>query len=186
MYKTQYLALLSLLTLPFFSFAETTWKEKFDFEFEEEACTEECPEAFCDRYRYVTLGVGPVIFIPNVGIGYRERKGCYGWDSALSFSTIGYANQFSGHLATHYYLNPSKQNSVYIGAGVLASGVFTWHGKGGFTVSPDWIVGKELKWNNESRHFLEMHVAVPTYWSGSHRSHWIYLPLMYIKYGFSF
>jgi hypothetical protein len=56
-----------------------------------------------DAYRYVSLGVGPVIFIPNVGIGYRERYSQFGWDTALSFSTIGYAHQLSAHLVGHYH-----------------------------------------------------------------------------------
>ncbi len=66
-------------------------------------------------YRYGTVGVGPVIFIPNIGLGYRERFGQYGWDTAVSFSTIGYAHQLTAHLAGHYYFNSHLKNPFYLG-----------------------------------------------------------------------
>lgn len=141
----------------------------------------------CDAYRYVSLGVGPIIFIPNVGVGYRERYSQFGWDTALSFSTIGYAHQLSAHLVGHYYLSPSRKNSAYLGLGLMGSGVFTNHEGGGATLSPDFVFGKELeKIGNSSRHFIEMHVAIPTMWKDSKHTHSMYFPLMYIKYGISF
>ncbi|PJD95055.1 MAG: hypothetical protein CK425_09935 [Parachlamydia sp.] len=139
-----------------------------------------------DAYRYFSLGVGPVIFIPNVGIGYRERYSQFGWDTALSFSTIGYAHQLSAHLVGHYYLNPLRRNSAYLGLGLMGSGVFTNHKEGGGTLSPDFVFGKELERQGDSRHFIEMHVAIPTMWMGSKHTHSMYFPLMYIKYGIAF
>lgn len=56
-----------------------------------------------DAYRYVSFGVGPIIVIPNLGIGYRSRYSRFGWDAALSFSTIGCVHEVSAHLVGHYY-----------------------------------------------------------------------------------
>lgn len=139
-----------------------------------------------DAYRYVSLGVGPVIFIPNVGIGYRERYSQFGWDTALSFSTIGYAHQLSAHLVGHYYFSPLRKNSAYLGLGLMGSGIFTNHKEGGGTLSSDFVFGKELERSGDSRHFIEMHVAIPTIGMNSKHSHSMYFPLMYIKYGIAF
>lgn len=139
-----------------------------------------------DAYRYVSLGVGPIIFIPNVGVGYRERYSQFGWDTALSFSTIGYAHQLSAHLVGHYYLSPLRKNSAYLGLGLMGSGVFTNHKEGGGTLSPDFVFGKELERSDDSRHFIEMHVGIPSMWIGSKHTHSMYFPLMYIKYGIAF
>lgn len=146
----------------------------------------ECPEEPVDGFRYATIGVGPIIFIPNIGIGYRERYGQYGLDGAFSFSTIGYAHQLSAHAVGHYYLEPEKLDSTYLGLGVMGSCILTNHGKGGFTLSPDFVVGKELNRGSDRRQFVELHVAIPTLWMESKRTRGMYLPLMYLKYGFSF
>ena len=139
-----------------------------------------------DAYRYFSIGVGPVIFIPNIGIGYRERYSQFGWDTALSFSTIGYAHQLNAHLVGHYYLSPLKRSSAYLGLGVTGGGAFT-NRKGGIgALSADFVFGKELDRQDGSRHFIEMHVAIPTLGINSKRTHFMYFPLMYIKYGIAF
>ncbi len=139
-----------------------------------------------DSYRYVSLGVGPIVFVPNFGIGYRTRYGQFGWDTAVSFSTIGYAHQLSAHLVGHYYLSPLRKNSGYLGLGLLGSGVITNDKEGGGTISPDFLFGKELKRSDNHRHFIEMHVAIPSMWITSKKTSSMYFPLMYIKYGISF
>jgi hypothetical protein len=139
-----------------------------------------------DAYRYFTLGTGPIVFIPNVGIGYRERYSRLGWDTALSFSTIGYAHQVTAHFVGHYYLNPLRRDSAYLGLGLMGSGLFTNHKEGAGTLSPDFVFGKEFARQDNSRHFLEAHVAIPTVAMGSRHAHTIYFPMMYIKYGISF
>lgn len=139
-----------------------------------------------DNYRYFTLGVGPIILIPNIGIGFRERFSQFGWDAAASFSTIGYAHQLEAHFVGHYYLSPYRQNSAYMGLGLMGSGIFTNQKDGGFTLSPDFVFGKEFKIKDESRQFIEMHVAIPSLWIESMHTHAFYYPLMYIKYGLSF
>lgn len=139
----------------------------------------------CDSYRYFSVGVGPIIFIPNVGVGYRVRHNQYGCDASFSFSSIGYAHQLSAHCVGHYYFS-QRQNSAYVGAGLIGSGIFTNHGKGLCTLSPDFVLGKELETCGERRHFIEMHVAAPTLCIRTKHSEAFYLPLMYIKYGISF
>lgn len=138
-----------------------------------------------DAYRYVSFGVGPIVIIPNVGIGYRERYSQLGWDTGLSFSTVGYAHQLSAHVAGHYYFSPRK-NSAYVGLGLLGSGICTNDGEGGATLSPDFIFGKELKREGDSKHFIEMHVGIPSMWIDSKHVKPMYVPLMYVKYGIAF
>lgn len=147
---------------------------------------QECDYCVCDAYRYVSVGVGPIVFIPNLGIGYRQRGTQFGFDTALSFSTFGYVHQLSAHLVGHYYLSPYQQNSAYLGLGLMGSGIITNHRDGAGTLSPDFVFGKELERNEDSRHFIEMHVAMPTLWMGSRHHHSSYIPLMYVKYGMSF
>lgn len=151
-----------------------------------EASSENLNCGIRDAYRYFSIGVGPVIFIPNLGIGYRERYSQFGWDTALSFSTIGYAHQLSAHVVGHYYLNPLRKNSAYLGLGLMGSGVFTNHNDGFGTLSPDFVFGKSLERHGDSRHFIEMHVAIPTMVLESKRTHSMYFPLMYVKYGIAF
>lgn len=144
------------------------------------------PCAITDSYRYFTVGVGPFVVIPNIGLGYRERSNQFGWDTGLSFSTIGVAHQFSGQLIGHYYLQPQEQSSNYIGAGVLGGCLITNRGRMGGTVSPDFVFGKELERKGACRHFIEMHVAMPSLWIHKNRTEGTYIPLVYIKYGTSF
>lgn len=138
-----------------------------------------------DAYRYFTVGVGPVVFIPNLGVGYRQRHCQLGWDANLSFSSFGYIHQLSGNVVGLYYLNPYAQNSCYVGLGLVGSGVFTNKGENFGTLSTDFVFGKEFERTGHSRQFLEMHVGVPTLVMGSHRE-MTYFPLMYVKYGISF
>jgi len=147
-------------------------------------CDEYYPETTDYSFGYATVGVGPIFFIPNVGIGYRQRHAQYGWDTGLSFSTVGYVHQLSAHFAGHYYLDPCEAESTYLGLGLLGSFITTNHNLwSGVTLSPDFIIGRELK----NHHFIEMHVAAPTVSFGSHRgAQGFYLPMMYIKYGFAF
>ncbi len=136
----------------------------------------------CDAYRYVSLGEGPIILIPNLGIGYRARHGQFGSDAAVSFSTIGFAHQLSVHLVGHYYLNPLQKTSAYLGLGLMGSGISTNRKIVGGTLSPDFVFGKELG----GGHFIETHIAIPSLWMDSKHIYSTFLPLMYFKYGTSF
>lgn len=161
-----------------------------DPELEIETFETSIPQVDCDifdGYRYISLGVGPFIVIPNVGIGYRKRCFEFGWDTAVSFSTIGYAHQVSAHVVGHYYLSPLQKNSAYLGLGLMGSGIWTNKREGGGTLSPDFVFGKELDRSCNSKHFIEMHVAIPSLWlSHKKHHHCLYFPLMYIKYGIAF
>lgn len=178
------------LTIAFtllFSSAYTDYAEYNPWYPETEESAVEYDYGVNDSYRYVSVGVGPVVFIPNLGIGYRERNCQLGWDTGLSFSTIGYAHQLSAHIVGHYYLNPYQQNSLYLGLGLLGSGVIENKGHGFGTLSTDFVIGKEFERTDCSRQFLEMHVGIPTLavnFKGS--ASMCYLPMMYIKYGMSF
>src|SRR5262249_53433159 len=77
-----------------------------------------------EAYPYATVGGGPIVIIPNIGIGYRQRFARLGTDTALSFSTIGYAHQLSFSAIGHLYLDPCRYDSMYVGLGVTGSGIF--------------------------------------------------------------
>lgn len=169
----------------------------FSFAYSDEPCYPEyyssddyyCPEydyGVYDAYRYFSVGVGPVVFIPNLGVGYRERHCQLGWDANLSFSSIGYAHQVTGNVVGLYYFDAYAQNSPYVGLGLLGSGVFTNKKGSAATLSPDFVIGKEFERTDYSRHFIEMHIGVPTLVMGKRFNKGLYVPLMYIKYGISF
>lgn len=139
-----------------------------------------------DSYRYFSVGVGPIVFIPNLGVGYRERHAQLGWDSNISVSSFGYIHQLSANVVGHYYLNPHQQDSYYVGLGLLGSGIFTNKGESFGTLSTDFVFGKEFEKTDYRGHFIEMHVGIPTFVFKGRRSGCSYFPLMYIKYGVSF
>lgn len=140
-------------------------------------------------YRYVSVGVGPVIFIPNLSLGYRKRYAQYGWDVALGVSTIGYAHQLTARAVGHYYLSPLQKNTNYVGLGLITGFGFTNKNQGFVkknvkSLSPLFTFGREFKNACGNTHFIEMQVAIPTFFKGD--SHCMFFPLMYIKYGIAF
>lgn len=144
-----------------------------------------------NAYRYVSVGVGPVIFIPNIGLGYRQRDSQLGWDGAFTFSTIGYVHQLNVHLVGHRYFNPSQQDSAYLGLGLIGGVIFDNDLYHGYTLSPDFVFGKELSKKGNRGQFIEMHVAIPTAFVDSTNLNLgkpksMYFPLLYIKYGTAF
>lgn len=138
------------------------------------------------EYHYATLGVGPIIFVPNLGIGYRKRYAHYGWDVSAGFSTIGYAHSLTAQGVGHYYFSPFQKNTHYIGAGLLSGLSFTKHDRGIHSFSPLFVYGKEFRSDSENKHFIEMHVALPTCWKDGRRYRFMYFPVVYIKYGVAF
>lgn len=137
-------------------------------------------------FSYFNVGVGPILFIPNVGIGYRHRYTQAGWDAALSYSTVGYIHQLNANFVMHCYLQPSKPYSAYLGIGGCGSLILDNHGDKSSTVSADFVFGKELARDGNRHHFIEMHVAAPTKFMYKHHHESFYFPLMYVKYGVSF
>lgn len=141
-------------------------------------------ELIFEAYPYATIGTGPILIIPNIGIGYRQRAARVGYDSAIGYSTIGYAHQLEGHLIALYYLNPCQKNSNYLGCGVAGSGIFCNDGKSTGLLAPDFVFGKEFK--DCRRQFVEVHIEVPSFLFNRETTTPIYFPLMYLKYGVSF
>jgi len=150
---------------------------------------------FSESFGYVSAGFGPIIPVPNVGIGYRQRfAGQWGWDSALNFATAGVAHHASAQLLAHYYLS-EKQNSVYIGTGARFGGFLSNHrNETAGVMSVDSVIGKALANDGDGNHFIEMHVCTPGYWSTkkvakvcpSTSRKFSALPLVYITYGVGF
>ena len=138
--------------------------------------------AYCDSYPYFTLGVGPILILPNVGVGYRGRVFHHGFDISLSAATVIQAHHIQGIVAYQFYPNPYREDPWYVGLGTATSLYLDNHGHSGLTVAPDISVGKVTMTRSGEKHFWEAHVQAPT-WGEYGR---LDFPLMYIKYGVSF
>ena len=149
-------------------------------EWDQYLCNNNAP--FCDSFTYFTLGVGPVVILPNVGMGYRSRFFQHGFDVSLSASTIIEAHMIQGIIGYQFYPNPFREDPWYVGLGAATSLYFDNHDHSDFSLAPDISVGKVLNTKSGERHFLEAHVQAPTFFDGAQLD----LPLMYIKYGVSF
>lgn len=143
---------------------------------------------YCDSYGYFTIGTGPILLIPNLGVGYRQRNLHHGFDVSLSASTIIEAHIVQGSLLYHFYSNPYREDPWYVGAGVTTSLFLTNHSDSAGGISPDFVIGKELKREGDNKHFVEVHVQAPL-WASSLKDNkmtQINFPLMFIKYGVAF
>lgn len=136
-------------------------------------------------YPYFSVGTGPVLVIPNVGLGFRARRTRTGIDTSLGYSTIGYAHLVQGAVVGHLYLDPWQETSSYFGLGIAGSGFFDNHGYSNGSIGPDFVFGREFRCKGKRRQFLEMHVQAPSWWFDRGRPERFDLPLMFVKYGTS-
>lgn len=136
-----------------------------------------------ESFRYFTTGTGPIFVIPNFGLGYRSRTGCFGYDLGLSLSTVFIAHQLQGAASYHYYFSPEQESSYYVGLGAAGSFFFLNQRKDGVvTLSPDFVLGKLSSEGRLMRRFVEIHVQGP--YLGRFRR--VNFPFMYFKYGVGF
>jgi hypothetical protein len=156
----------------------------------------EFSSAYSESYSYVCAGLGPVIPVPHIGLGYRQRfANQLGWDSSLVFATGGTCHQLGLNLMLHYYLHSEQQNSVYVGAGVRANGFLTNHeSKTSGAVSLDTVIGKVLMADGGAPHFIELHFCSPSVCTKAQvsdladnvKTKFTAVPMMYITYGVGF
>lgn len=138
-----------------------------------------------ERFRYFSVGTGPILLIPHLSLGYRTRNFRYGTDVSFGYSTIGYVHQLQALFIKHRYLDPFKKDSSYLGLGASASGLFLNKGDTTCLFAPDLVFGKLIGDVEKRRHFIEMHLQIPNiYLDKGCKITW--LPLMFIKYGTSF
>lgn len=102
--------------------------------------------------------------MPGVGFGFRKRlSNSFGWDSVFSLKTAGVAHQMDLAALVHYYLQPAKQDSMYLGSGLKVGS--TWrndHHKLRHFWCVDSVIGKVIATDTNSKHFIEMHLECPT------------------------
>jgi hypothetical protein len=166
--------------------AQNTVEQSFDVISNQELNCNVVTQDCCDSFYYGTVGVGPLLLIPNAGVGYRMMHGRHGLDVSFSFATAFVAHQFQGILAYHYIVNPCDLCPFYVGVGIAPSYVITNHGHNGLAIAPDFIVGKQIGFG---RQFVEAHIQAPTWFSSNHTLHHkskTNLSLIYVKYGFGF
>ncbi|NGX41863.1 MAG: hypothetical protein K940chlam7_00137 [Chlamydiae bacterium] len=164
------------------------------FAMNEPAAANQCETLFIveknhkDSYGYYTFGVGPIILIPNIGIGYRQRCMRFGYDFSLSASTLIELHQIQGNAVCHYFPNPCRQDPWYFGLGVSTSFILSNHSHNAKTIAPDFVIGKELMHCGSKKHFVEAHINAPTWGSSKYsfkKRGRLDIPLMFIKYGIS-
>lgn len=146
---------------------------------------------FAQTFNYWNAGVGPLILIPNVGIGRRHLSNHFGWDISLNVGSVIYATSVQVMADALYIPNPQASNPLYFGAGVAFGGAFVISHFAVGAVAPDFLIGKELTNDEYGKTFIEAHVQIPTWTFGNDlfnhkvkdRTHF---PFVTIKYGMSF
>lgn len=132
-------------------------------------------------FGYWNVGVGPIVLIPNVGIGMRQLNGHFGWDASLNVGSIFYVTTVQAMADALYIPNPQICNPVYFGAGIAVGGAFGCRFTLG-AVAPDFLIGRVLSDDT----FVEAHMQVPTWAFGHGKNERIHIPLITIKYGMRF
>ena len=141
-------------------------------------------------FNYWNFGVGPVLIVPNVGIGHRHYHEQCGYDVSLNLGSIYYASCLQLIANALYIPNPCAENPWYFGIGG-AIGIATDYRFSGAstTVSPNFLIGKEISNNGFNKTFIEMQTQIPTWFSDVRKidrlKHFEF-PLMSIKYGMNF
>jgi len=141
-------------------------------------------------FNYWNAGVGPLLLIPNVGIGRRYYQDRFGYDVSLNLGSVYYVSSLQFIANALYIPNPQAERPWYFGLGA-ALGVATDHKFSGaiLTASPNFLVGKELTNNDCYKSFVEAQIQFPTWGSDARKSSKslrVDFPLMYLKYGRSF
>lgn len=144
----------------------------------------ECCEA-AQTFNYWNVGVGPLLLIPNAGIGRRHLNDHYGWDVSLNVGSVFYVTTVQIMADALYIPNPEVCNPLYFGAGVAFGGAFGSHMAVG-AVAPDFLIGKELSNDECGKTFVEAHIQIPTWAFGHGEKGRTHFPLITIKYGMSF
>jgi len=134
---------------------------------------------------YVTTGVGPLLITPSVGAGYRSRHGSFGVDISLSTSTLYLiVSEIQGTIDLTYTPTPSWDNPFYTGLGIAGGCYLSRWGGVTWSVSPDFVVGKEFTGFFGVKQFVELRAQVP-HWSPSENDISLF-PATYMSYGIGF
>lgn len=114
----------------------------------------------------ITAGYIPTRSLPmaGVGMGFRQRlANQLGWDAAFNIKTAGTAHKMDVSAIAHYYLQATRQDSMYIGTGLKLGSTWTNDNK---KLRHFWcvdsVVGKVLATETDTKHFVEMHLECPT------------------------
>ena len=140
-------------------------------------------------YSYVSVGVGPILILPTLGVGHRHHFIHHGFDFSLNATTAIKAHQVQASAVYHFIPNPYRQDPWYVGLGIASSAYYLNSGRPSYSLAPDVVIGKELSSHNNRNHFVELHVQSPTWFSKSVNMHSMTrldIPLTYVKYGIGF
>lgn len=135
-----------------------------------------------ESYNYFTLGLGPTVPIPNIGLGYRQRNLHHGYDLSVNGSTAIGIHMIQGKVLYHYYLDDLSETPVYTGIGGAVGCIFQNKGRAEAAISPSFVIGKQLSCDPGNKRFIEVHIDVPTFTNRDFTA----VPFIYFKYGFSF
>jgi hypothetical protein len=146
-----------------------------------------------DHFTYFSIGVGPLpVLLPVFGLGYRSQWDHHGLDVSASASTIVFATQVKLSALYNYYFKPCLSSQMYVGGGVGPSVVFMQHEDPVYTISPEFVIGKEYRNESNDVRFLQAQISFPTVSSRSdwdlrrHRADVLYFPMVTLSYGFGY
>jgi len=139
-------------------------------------------------YNYVSVGMGPVILAPCLGVGFRHRLRANGFDASLRLSTVGVAHSLQANCNYLRYINSERNSSWYVGAGPAVGIACTnkFSRDAVFVVSPNFVIGKEVICENGSKEFHDFSVQAP-HWTPLEKNKGpLNFPTVYYRYGVAF
>lgn len=151
-----------------------------EWDYEEPVCCETS-----QAFNYWNAGVGPLLLVPNVGVGRRQLNEHYGWDISLNVGSVVYVTTVQVIADALYIPCPQAKNPLYLGLGVAVGGAFGSNMATG-AVAPDFLIGKELSNDEDGKTFIEAHIQTPTWAFGHGKKGKTHFPLVTMKYGMSF
>jgi len=139
-------------------------------------------------YGYVSVGMGPDILAPCLGVGFRHRLRANGFDGSLRLSTIGFAHALQANCNYLRYINPERNSSWYVGVGPAISlvSINTYSRETLFFVSPNFVIGKEIVGDNGAKQFHDFSIQSP-HWNPLEKNKGpLNFPAVYYRYGLAF
>jgi len=145
-------------------------------------------EPIKQQFGYVSAGLGPMpIPLPVFAGGYRSQLGNQGLDVSLQVSTVVTATQVKTNVLYLRYPKPSLSSEFYVGAGI-APGCLFGSDIALFTLSPEFVFGKQYRNESNDLRFFQLQASFPTFSIAGAKPHnpVFLFPLITISYGIGF
>jgi hypothetical protein len=181
----------AILLIVLFSFALNTTMFA-DSGVEERETLKDSATDIQNSFGYFDIGLGPApIPLPIFGIGYRSQINHHGVGFSLNTSTIVAVTQVKGNVLYHYYFKPNLKSQFYAGGGLGVGSLFGRKERTVFSLSPEFVFGKEYQTETNDRRFFQLQISWPTFGidprhNREFRHSTFYFPLVVFSYGIGF